>query len=80
MSLQNLKNKIEELNDSSSYTEAADLATNVFNLELKVVSHKVGSMSWDEDKQLRRIFTMCLIRDKESYTFDFGQSTPHDLQ
>ena len=74
MNLQDLKQKVEELNDGSSYTEAADLAAKVLGITMEITSTRFGSMDWDKDGSKRYIQTIKLSRDKEDYTFDFGNS------
>ncbi len=75
LSNNDIKPLIEALIDGSMYNEAVDVVAKFYNIKLKVVSHKFGSMQWDKDGQKRNIFKLKLIRGNENYTFEFGQST-----
>lgn len=71
--LEDLKQQVEELNDNSSYTKAANLVTKVFNIKLKVLD-KGYRKYFKDDRDARWVFKMVISRDKKRYTFTFGQS------
>lgn len=68
-----LKNRISELLDNSQYDDAANLAAKELNVNLQIVSSKIGKMEWDKDNE-RRIFKLFLTRDGKCFSFQYGQS------
>jgi hypothetical protein len=69
-----LKNKIEELIDTSKYDEACELVRNEFGFTWNIKNVRFDCMDWDKDGQKRNIFNIELKRGSEVYNFDFGSS------
>ena len=65
--------KIEQLQNESKYTEAAQFIAKQFNLKLTSKGYEYKK-HFADDKQNRYVFKMQLKRGKKSYTFKFGQS------
>lgn len=58
----------------SEYDIKADNLAERLGLQLCINSKRFGSMSWDEGKTKRWIFNLSLVKGKQIYTFEFGQS------
>jgi hypothetical protein len=71
--MEQLKNQIEQLINSSNYETATNLVSKELNIKLKVISSHYGK-HFHDDKQNRYIFKIQLLKGKKSYTFNFGQS------
>lgn len=65
--------KIEQLQNESKYTEAAQFIAKQFNLKLTSKGYEYKK-HFADDKKNRYVFKMQLKRGKKSYTFEFGQS------
>lgn len=65
--------KIEQMQNESKYTKAAQFIAKQFNLKLTSKGYEYKK-HFADDKQNRYVFKMQLKRGKKSYTFEFGQS------
>lgn len=58
----------------SEYDIKANEVADELGITLSVNRKWFGSMSWDKDGKKRWIFNLTLAKNKNEYTFDFGQS------
>lgn len=58
----------------SEYDIKADNLAERLGLQLRINSKGFGFMPWDDNKTKRWIFNLSLVRGKQIYTFEFGQS------
>jgi len=71
--MENLQQKIENLNNQSNYNEAAELAANTMKIRIKREWLKYD-YHFAGDKSQRHIFKIKLSRNNKSFSFKFGQS------
>lgn len=71
--MEDLKNKVEQLINSSKYDEAVKLVANKFDLQIKVEFLK-NDYHFINDKNIRDIYKITLIKGGRRFSFNFGQS------
>ena len=71
--MEKLKNKIEELIDTSKYEEVCELVKEKFGIEYECKFLK-NDYHFNKDKETRDIYEITLKRGTREYTFNFGQS------
>jgi len=68
-----LKKEIEELIDSSKYQEAAELVAKEFGITM-TAEFMESRKYFDDDKEVRDVYSITLCVGPRSYKFKFGQS------
>lgn len=68
-----LKKEIEELIDSSKYSEAAELVAKEFGIKM-TAEFVANKKHFDDDEEDRDVYSITLCVGSRSYKFKFGQS------